>query len=140
MKHRRVTGGGGFERQYYEGGRWYRYVRVDGKYVLEHRHIMATHLATQGKVLLPSDLVIHIDDDTLNNELGNLKVVQRLGEKKAGVWVKMICANPNCPHPDFERRESQIRSNISYCSRECYDLVRCKNAQPKSKKTTGSTN
>ena len=50
----------------------YKVITVDGKQVPEHRHIMEIYL---GRKLLPKEQVHHIDGDTLNNRLDNLKIV-----------------------------------------------------------------
>lgn len=46
-------------------------IRMDGKYVLEHRVIMAGLL---GRPLLPSEQVHHIDADRQNNSPDNLEL------------------------------------------------------------------
>jgi len=43
-------------------------------YVMEARLIMALYL---GRALCKNELVKHIDGDTLNNEIGNLRVVRK---------------------------------------------------------------
>ncbi len=50
----------------------YKEITIDGKQMLEHRHIMEVYL---GRKLLPKEQVHHIDEDTLNNSIHNLKIV-----------------------------------------------------------------
>lgn len=52
--------------------RGYRWIRVDGRSVREHRHIMEQHL---GRKLLPTEIVHHRNGDTSDNRLDNLEVM-----------------------------------------------------------------
>lgn len=52
----------------------YRIVRVNGKYVKEHRYNMEKFL---GRKLESTEEVHHIDKNTLNNEIGNLKILSK---------------------------------------------------------------
>jgi len=49
----------------------YMLIKVDGKWIEEHRHVMEKVL---GRKLLPSEHVHHKDEDTLNNEPTNLEI------------------------------------------------------------------
>jgi hypothetical protein len=53
--------------------RGYRWIRVNGRSVREHRHIMEQHL---GRKLLPTEIVHHRNGDTADNRLDNLEVMQ----------------------------------------------------------------
>lgn len=52
--------------------RGYRWIRVDGRSVREHRHIIERHL---GRKLLPTEIVHHRNGDTADNRLDNLEVM-----------------------------------------------------------------
>jgi hypothetical protein len=64
----------------YKGGyvaRGYRRISVDGKMVLEHRHVMEGVL---GRPLLPGEIVHHRDGDGLNNAPDNLELLRSQSE------------------------------------------------------------
>jgi hypothetical protein len=48
-------------------------------YVMEHRLIMALYL---GRPLCKNEFVKHLDNNTLNNEISNLRVVRKKCRKK----------------------------------------------------------
>jgi hypothetical protein len=50
-----------------------------GGYVAEHRLIMALYL---GRALCKNELVFHIDGNTLNNEVDNLRIIRKKCKKK----------------------------------------------------------
>lgn len=52
----------------------YRAIKVDGKKVDEHRHIMEEHL---GRTLGVDEVVHHKDGDKTNNDIENLEVISR---------------------------------------------------------------
>lgn len=86
----------------WKGGRQinnYGYVllRIDGKYVLEHRHVMQQHL---GYTLNPWDEVNHINGVKTDNSLENLEVIPN--EHKRKDWLRT--------HPDWNKSESKPQS------------------------------
>lgn len=50
----------------------YRYIRVGGRKVFEHRHVMEQHI---GRPLDPTEVVHHKDGDRLNNSIENLELL-----------------------------------------------------------------
>ena len=50
----------------------YRRICVNGKQVLEHRHIMSKHI---GRDLLPTEVVHHKNENPLDNSLDNLELL-----------------------------------------------------------------
>ena len=79
--------------------RWkYRCIRVAGKKIDEHRHIMEEKL---GRKLLPTEIVHHIDGNKLNNDPSNLMLMSRAAHArlhKQGV--------PNTQHANDRIRET----------------------------------
>jgi len=84
-KHHAWNGG----YKYYKSGSGrvtYRRIKINGKYIAEHRYKMEQHLKRK---LSTKEIVHHKDGDGLNNDIDNLKVVS-WGEhnrlhKKGGV-------------------------------------------------------
>jgi len=88
-------------------------------YVLIHRLIMENHL---NRYLLPDEVVHHIDENTHNNTIENLQVLDKrehnsLHNKTGRTCVTLIC--PNC-NVEFSREKRNIKKNtIPRCSRKC---------------------
>ncbi len=64
---------GGYK--YYKSGSGritYRRIKIDDKWVAEHRYIMSKHL---GRELDKKEIVHHKDGDGLNNEISNLEIM-----------------------------------------------------------------
>lgn len=81
--------GRGDKNPYWKGGErineWgYRYILMDGKYVLEHRYVMEKHL---NRKLTLQEEVHHLDGNKLNNDISNLVVLSKSDHSKLH-WSK----------------------------------------------------
>lgn len=52
----------------------YRQIRIDGRVVLEHRHVMEQHLK---RPLMADEVIHHKNHDRLDNRIANLEVLLR---------------------------------------------------------------
>lgn len=94
----------------------YRSVFVDGKRMLEHRHVMGQHL---GRKLKPTEIVHHKDENKLNNAIGNLEIVTRKSHKElhnpAGLRTETHKECRKCgrikPRADFYRKNAPGRDS-----------------------------
>lgn len=64
----------------------YKTIKVDGKYIREHRHIMQVHL---GRQLKSWEHVHHINDNSLDNRLENLVVLSNSEHQKIEVKSRL---------------------------------------------------
>ena len=111
----------------WRGGRFVRSdgyvsVRVDGRDVLEHRHVMAGVL---GRALRPDEHVHHLNHDRSDNRPENLVVLDVVahGHEHAGqpdpsthVWLDCF----GCGQPVRRYRSQVARNPRAFCSRDCY--------------------
>lgn len=88
-------------------------------YVLEHRLVMENYL---GRYLTSNEIVHHVDQNTKNNDISNLRVMSR---KDHGHLHKRVLQmeQRTCPvcNVDFIRRPKGVydKNRIPCCSRSC---------------------
>lgn len=94
-------------------------------YVLEHRIIMENHL---GRLLIPNEVVHHINENKKDNRIENLEVVEKSKHAKFHTslrgrkWIALKC--PLCKI-QFEKRRNQLNTSNKYgffCSKKCAAL------------------
>lgn len=72
----------------------YIYIKIDEKWVLEHRHVMAE---TLGRPLERHERVVHKDDDNTNNDPANLELWRLRKRDPLGVRAADYhCAGCRC--------------------------------------------
>ena len=111
----------------WRGGRFVRSdgyvsVRVDGRDVLEHRHVMEGVL---GRALRTDEHVHHINGDKTDNRPANLVVLDRVahghehpGRPDASTHRVVDCYG--CGRPVRRYRSQLARNPRAFCNRECY--------------------
>ena len=100
-------------------------VKVDGKWVLEHRFVMEEKI---GRKLLCTELVHHVDENKKNNSYDNLDIKTRVthailhGECKEIPKRKFTCDRCKCEFERLERKakyQDKIGKPFKYCSLKC---------------------
>ena len=89
-------------------------------YVLYHRVVMENHL---GRLLLDSEEVHHIDENTHNNNISNLQVMKsgehqrHHGLLRGKTYARIKC--PNCGNVYVKLKKDSIDKKQYNCSRKC---------------------
>jgi hypothetical protein len=113
------------------GHNWgYVRIKVDGQWMLEHRHVMELAI---GRKLKRSETVHHKDENKQNNRIGNLELkdnAQHVKEHRAEDFTKanvqLRCAV--CGNPFFIRKDRHSCMQASgqqrfFCSRVCVNAA-----------------
>ena len=95
---------------------------IRGLYVYEHRYLMEKKL---GRLLLPGEVVHHINGDRLDNLIENLVVIAKIqhdihhnGQRRS--VPNTIC--PTCGKPIYRARWHMKYFEHKYCSRACQNI------------------
>ena len=102
----------------------YRGLRHDGRNVLEHRLIMEREI---GRPLRPEEVVHHINHDTLDNRIENLRLYANrsehfrhghpeLAQRRKSKVLEATCAECGCTFrtPDTSKRQTLCRKHRRY--------------------------
>lgn len=115
----------------------YKRLNVNGKTMLEHRHLMEQQLE---RPLTKAEWVHHKDENTTNNNLENLQLTnikehasihhKNIYHKKEIKYVELTC--PICKKA-FKRHERKYLWNIKKGIKNFYCSIECKNKMQKGK-------
>ena len=100
-----------------------RLITVNGKKVRAHRHIMEQHL---GRKLSPNEDVHHENKNPLDNQIGNLKVMERPVHIDHHAKEKQIYPDfKNCAHCGGRFKVNpRRRKRQKCCSKDCAQAMR----------------
>jgi len=100
----------------------YKRITVDGRVVLEHRHIMEKHL---GRKILTSEIVHHKNGDPQDNRIENLELMTQSSHTKIyhsprPHIIELVCDYcGNKFKRKYHQRPKVKKSKKKYCSRQC---------------------
>lgn len=104
----------------------YTRVKIGGRWILEHRHVMELAL---GRKLKQSETVHHNDENKQNNLIGNLILkdnAQHVKEHRAEDFAKAnvqlrcdTCGNPFFMRKDRHKHRVETGQTHFFCSRVC---------------------
>jgi len=80
--------------------RGYRYIRINGKYIREHRFIIEKHI---GRSLMPFEVVHHINGNKLDNRIENLEILNINDHHKKHYHIDKIIGKYRRIHPVVSR-------------------------------------
>lgn len=83
---------------FYIDSHGYKHVRINGKYISEHRHIMETHI---NRKLKKHEVVHHKDNNKLNNQITNLEITtssqnSKYHHRDVKIWRDFYEQHKNC--------------------------------------------
>lgn len=117
------------EPRLYRGRQYYMCRNGEGKEILYHRYIMEKHI---GRKLLITEIVHHIDENTLNNSLDNLVIMSRkehiiLHKTQECITKEYTCLN--CKKIFTKLRKLKCK----FCSKSCSTIYSNKHRTSKHK-------
>ena len=102
----------------------YKIIRINGKSIYEHRHIMEQHI---GRKLNPNEIIHHINENGLDNRIENLMIDNQSNHashhgKKRYAHLKNPCEQ--CGKQYTKKTYQPKRNEHFFCSRACASTAR----------------
>lgn len=113
----------------------YRVIYVDGKKILEHRHVMQSHL---GRPLRRDEIVHHVDENKLNNDISNLQLLDRASHALLHSGFNVSRTHKRCPTCDTVLHITNFYTNRSTADKLSPECKECRKHRERARRLATS--